>query len=95
MSVWDHLSDPEVFGRRVQHPNHTGVVRTVGELIAELRATSGRDEPRTVQEKLVSALAEAERRYGAARRLMKQVRGDPVGIRNPESITQRLVRIRG
>jgi hypothetical protein len=78
MSVWEHLSDPEVFGQLVQHPNHPGVVRTVRELIAELRSTSRREELRSVQEKLVAALAEAERRFGEARRLMKRGDGDPI-----------------
>lgn len=78
MGVWDHLSDPEVLAQLVQHPNHAGVVRTLADLLEELRATSGRDELRMVQVKLVAALAEAERRYGAARRLMKRGQGDPV-----------------
>jgi hypothetical protein len=78
MSVWDHVSDPEVLARLVQHPNHDRVVRTISELIDELRNTSGRDDLRSVHERLVSATVEAERRYGAARRLMKRGHGDPI-----------------
>jgi hypothetical protein len=78
MSVWDHLSDPEVFGRLMQHPNHRDVVRTLAGLLDELRSTSVRGDLRPVQERLVATLAEAESRYGAARRSVKRGHGDPI-----------------
>jgi len=75
---WDHVSDPETMAKLILHPNHDGVVRTIGELIAEVRDASDRNGLKMVQERLASAILEAERRYGLAQRLFKRGEGDPI-----------------
>jgi hypothetical protein len=72
------VSDPQILAKLILHPDHDGVVRTIGELIPDVRQASGLEGLRAVQERLASALVEAERRYGSAKRLVKRHEGDPI-----------------
>jgi hypothetical protein len=78
MATWEHVSDPETLAKLILHPNHGGVVRTISELIGDVRQASGLEGLRVVQERLASAVVEAERRYGSAHRLVRRREGDPI-----------------
>lgn len=80
MSVWEHLGDPEAMGRLLLHPSHGGVASALGRLLAEQREVPTRDAARSVQEHLAAVIAEAERRFGEARRLQKKGTGDALDV---------------
>ena len=77
MGAWDHLNEPRELLPLLTHPENETISGIVFQLLVELRATSGRQELRAVQEHLASALIDVEHRYGAARQQQKRTGTDP------------------
>jgi hypothetical protein len=80
MSVWDGLGDPDTMARLRAHPAYTAIANVTESLIAEYRATEGRDGLRPIQERLAQVLVEAEGHYRAQSRLSKLGGGDPIDL---------------
>jgi hypothetical protein len=80
MGVWEHLGDPGTEARLLLHPAHHGLSMEITRLTVDVRQVDGRDGLRSVQERLAAVLAEAEKRYGEARKREKKGSGDPVDV---------------
>ena len=80
MGVWDHLKEPREALPLLTHPANDATAGIIEELLRELRATSGRDDLRAVQEHLTAALIDVESRYRVARRHQKRSPGDQLEV---------------